>query len=61
MSPRVALSDDALDPVDELDRLDPTLEDGEECPFPAFVHRILSRPEADVCCNSGKPLAVARS
>ena len=29
-SPGCALADDALDPVDELDRLDPTLEDGEE-------------------------------
>ncbi len=40
---RVALADDALDPVDELDRLDPALEHREERPLVALVGRVLAR------------------
>jgi len=58
--PRVALADDSLDPVDELDRLYPTLEHGEERALPTLVHRVLVRREADIGRYSGKPLAVTR-
>ena len=43
MSPGAALADDALDPVDELDRLDPALEHGEERPLVALVRGVLAR------------------
>ena len=43
---RLALADDALDPVDELDRLDAALEHGEERPLVALVRRVLARREA---------------
>ena len=58
--PRAALADDALDPVDELDRLDATLEHGEERALAALVRRVLARHEADVGRGPGKPLAVGR-
>ena len=41
--PRLTRADDALDPVDELDRLDPTLEHGEKRALAALVHRVLAR------------------
>ena len=47
-SPGVPLSDDALDPVDELDRLDPAFEQGEERALAAFRRRVLAGHEADV-------------
>jgi hypothetical protein len=43
-----ALADDALDSVDELDRLDATLEHGEERPLRTLGRRVLTRDEADV-------------
>ena len=55
--PRAALPDNALDPVDELDRLDATLEHGKERPLAALVHRVLARHETDVRRRSGKPFA----
>ena len=54
------LADDALDPVDELDRLDPTLEHGEERPLVALVRRVLARHEADVAAARAEPLALGR-
>jgi hypothetical protein len=45
---RATHTDDALDPVDELDRLDATLEHGEERALAALVRRVLARHEADV-------------
>ena len=57
--PGKALADDAVDPVDELDRLDATLEHGEECAFAALVRRELAGHEADVGRRPGEPLAVA--
>ena len=59
MSPGLALADDPLDPVDELDRLDAALEHGEERALAALVRRVLARHEADVGRRPGKPLAVA--
>ena len=47
-SPGLPLADDALDPVDELDRLDPALEHGEQRALVALVRRVLARHEADV-------------
>ena len=55
---RASLADDALDPVDELDRLDAALEHGEERALAALVHRVLARHEADVGRCAGKPLAL---
>ncbi len=40
---RASLADDALDPVDELDRLDAALEHGEERALAALVRRVLAR------------------
>src|SRR5215211_2198780 len=37
-----AFAHNALDPVDELDRVDPTLEDGEQRALAAFGDRILA-------------------
>jgi hypothetical protein len=50
----VPLADDALDPVDELDRLDATLEHGEQRPLAAFVHGVLAGDEADVGRHPGE-------
>ena len=58
---RTALADDALDPVDELDRLDAALEHGEERPLVALVRRVLARHEADVGRRAGEPLALRRA
>ena len=56
--PRAALADDALDPVDELDRLDAALEHGEERALAALVRRVLARHEADVGRGAGEPLTL---
>ena len=45
---RLPLADDALDPVDELDRLDPALQHGEQRALGALVRRVLARHEGDV-------------
>ena len=55
--PRVALSDDTLDPVDGLDRLDQSVEHGEERPVVARVGGVLAWREAEVGSHTGKPLA----
>ena len=60
MSPGSALADDALDPVDDLDRLDPALEDGEERALVPLVGRVLARREPDVGRGPGEPLAARR-
>ena len=49
---RVSLPDDALDPVDELHRLDPALQDCEERPVVTLVCRVLARREGDVGGNT---------
>ena len=53
---RVSLADDTLDPVDELDRLDPPLEQAEERTPAALVHRVLARNEPDVRGGAREPL-----
>ena len=57
---RLTLADDALDSIDELDRLDPTLEHGEERSLVARVRGVLARAEADIGRNATKPFAVGR-
>ena len=57
MSPGLPLADDALDPVDELDRLDAALEHGEQRALVALVGRVLARHEADIGRHPGQPLA----
>ena len=59
--PRVALTDNALDPVDELDRLDATREHGEERPLATLMHRVLTRFEADIGRHPGEALAVSHA
>ncbi len=54
----MALADDPLDAVDELDGFDAALEYGKERSLAAFVCRVLARHEADVGGRPGKPLAV---
>ena len=46
MSPGARVADDALDPVDELDGLDATLEHGEERALVALVRGVLARQRA---------------
>src|SRR5438094_8071988 len=55
------LSYDALDPVDQLDRLNPTFEHGEERALAALVRRVLTRHEADIRRCPGKPFALGRT
>ena len=54
----MALADDALDPVDELDRLDAALEHGEERALVALVRGVLARRERDVRRRAREPLAL---
>ena len=54
----VALADDALDPVDELDRLDPPVEHGEERALAALVRGVLAGRERDVGRRAREPLAL---
>ena len=58
--PGVTLTDDALDPVDELDRLDATLEHGEQRALAALMDRVLARCEADIRRRSGELLPLGR-
>jgi hypothetical protein len=44
---RAAFAEDALDPVDELDRFDAAVEHGEERPLLAPLRRVIARHEAD--------------
>src|SRR5262245_22521677 len=53
----MALADHARDAVDELDRLDPALEQAEERLAVALVRRIFARGEADVPGRPGETLA----
>ena len=59
--PGVALADDARDPIDGLDRLDATLEHGEERALAALVRRVLARRQGDVRRRSRKLLARRRA
>ena len=54
------LADHALDAVDELDHLDPTLEQSEERSLVSLVHRVLAGAEADVGRDATEPLAICR-
>ena len=58
MSPGLALADDALDPVDELDRLDAALEHREQRALVALVRGVLARRQPDVRRDAGEPLAL---
>ena len=58
MSPGLALADHALDPVDELDRLDPAVEHREERPLAALVSCVLAGREGDVRRRPREPLTV---
>ena len=53
-----ASADDSLDSVDALDRLDATLEHGEERPLAALVHRVLARSQGEIGRHACKPLPV---
>jgi hypothetical protein len=59
--PWVALADDALDPVDQLDRLDAAGEHGEERALAPGVRRILAGHEVDVRRPPRKVLTLGRS
>jgi hypothetical protein len=54
---RLPRADDALDPVDALDRLDATLEHREQRAVFTFLRRVLARYEADVRRHLGEPCA----
>src|SRR5438876_9903196 len=58
--PRAAVADNALEPIDELDRLDPTLENSEERALVALMHGVLARHQTDVRCYAGETVAVHR-
>ena len=57
---QLALADDPLDAVDQLDRLDPPLEHREERALRPLVRRVLALHEADVGGGPREPLAVRR-
>ena len=59
-SPGLTLADDALDPVDELDRLDAPLQHGEERALLALVRRVLARHETDIRRHPRNLLALPR-
>jgi hypothetical protein len=56
--PGMALAENALDPVDELDRFDAALENGTERARGALVRRILARRERDIRRHPCKPLTL---
>ena len=58
--PRMTLADDALDPVDQLDRLDPALEQDEERALAALRRRVLAGCEPDVGRRARQLLALRR-
>src|SRR5205823_8217040 len=49
-----------LDPVDELNRLDPPLEQTEQRPLVALVRRILAPHEPEIGGGTRKPLTIGR-
>ena len=49
--PRAALTDDPLDAVDALDRLDATLEHGKQRALVTLVRRVLAWRQGDVRCR----------
>jgi hypothetical protein len=55
----VTLTDDAFDPVDELDRLDASLEHGEQRALFALMRRELTRHQGDIRRRPRKPLALS--
>ena len=57
---RLTLAEDALDPVDQPDRLDATFEHGEQRALSALVRCVLARHEPDIRRHSGKPLALGQ-
>ena len=58
---RQPLADDLLDPVDELDRLEPALEHGEEGAVVALVDGEVARRKADVRRHAREPLLLPGS
>ena len=58
--PRLTLPDHALDPVDELHRLDPTLQQAEQRTVVALVCRVLARRQADISRHAGEALVCGR-
>ena len=54
------LADHALDTVDDLDRLDPPFEQGEQCGRVAVVDRVLAGAEGDVGRDATEPLEIGR-
>ena len=56
----MALAEDALDPLDEPDRLDATLEHGEERALIALVSREFAGREADVRRHARELLTLVR-
>lgn len=57
----VPSADDTMDPVDECDRLDPTLEHGEQRPLVTLVHRVLARHEPDIRRDAREPFPLDRA
>jgi hypothetical protein len=55
---REARADDALDPVNERNRLDATLEQAEERAFVTLVRGVFARSEADVRCGARQPVLI---
>ena len=58
ISPGSRDADDALDPVDDLDRLDAPLEHGEQRALVALVGGVLARQQRDVGGGAGQLLAL---
>lgn len=58
--PGAARADDALDPVHELDDVEPALDHGEQRTLLALVQRILAGHEADVGGQPREALAIGR-
>ncbi len=56
----MALADDALDAVDEPDRLDAAVEHAEERTLVAFVHGVVACDEPDVGGNTAQAVTIGR-
>ena len=57
---RQALAKHALDTVDDLDDLDPALQDSEQRALLALVHGVLAGGETDICAGQREPLTIGR-